>query len=195
MMEKIKNNAIVLYMGILWGAFELSAGYLLHMSGTTLTGSLLMPVGIICMMNVYLKTGNKSLTAFTSVIAASVKLITFAVVPPEGFYLVVNPAVAILLEGLIFVIPISIITKKMSRRKIRFYFESFVIPFISIVLYKLCFLSFQIILKEETGAPALGMLTLYDNYDYIFTETFITTTFIFIYTLAFYSKEKYICIK
>jgi len=228
-------------MGFIWGMTELVIGYFLHMLKAPVTGALLMPVGIICMINVYMTTGSRVSTILTSVIAALFKLVTIFIVPVGSLYLVINPVVAILLEGLIFVIPISLILpkfldkpaslnlpkfldkpvslslpkfldkpaslnlpKSLNRAKsltdsmsqndknihvkinsgsqfllyLVSYLGFFGLFYASIFFYKICFLSFQILLKGETGAPALGMLSISDNFSFLITETFISVSLI-----------------
>lgn len=186
----IRNNTPVIYMGLIWGIAELVPGYFLHLLKSPVTGSLLMPVGIICMIAVYMRTGSKSATVFTSVIAASVKLITILIVPVSSLYLVVNPVVAILLEGLIIIVPISLTDKKISdklRYNLLLYFGAF---YLGILFYKICFLIFQNVLRAETGAPALGGLNIADNFNFFIIQTFISTFLIACYLwLRLYVKE------
>lgn len=178
MLMVIKNKKYVLYMGLIWGAAELLAGYFLHMSSIPLSGSLLMPVGIICMTEVYLKTGRLSATVITSLIAASIKLLTLCVVPAAAFYIVVNPVAAIILEGLILTLPVSLLGRNVSNTLF-----SFVILYVALFFYKICFLSFQNLLKGETGAPALGELSISGNFSFLITETFITIFIVAAYLL------------
>ncbi len=185
MWKKIKNNTSVIYMGLTWGAAELVLGYFLHMLKAPITGSLLMPVGIICMMSVYIKTGSRSATVFTSVIAAALKLLTILIVPVSSFYLVVNPVVAILLEGIVLVIPIALSQKRLFNRIIYNILLNFGSISLGIFFYKICFLSFQIILKAETGAPALGMLSISDNFSYLITQTFISAFLVTCYLILY----------
>lgn len=182
----IKNNTYILYRGLIWGATELSAGYFLHMLKAPVTGSLLMPVGIICMINVYLKTGSKSAILLTSVIAAAIKLLTIFIVPAYTFYLAVNPSAAILLEGLILVAPISLLDRNISGMfwcNILIYFA---LLYVFLVIYKVGFLTFQVLLKEETGAPALGILSVYGNVHFLFADTLITIFLIYVYLKILY---------
>jgi hypothetical protein len=168
-------------MGLIWGITELVAGYFLHMLKTPMSGSLLMPVGIICMTHVYLKTGSKKSTVLVSVIAAAIKAITVLVLPVTHLYLVINPVVAILLEGAILVWPISYLNKKMFGKYGLNLFTNFALFYLTIFFYKICFITFQIFLKGETGAPALGRLSISDNFSYLITETFITVSLVIVY--------------
>jgi len=185
MWKAIKNNRPVIYMGLTWGVAELVLGYFLHMLKAPLTGSLLMPVGIICMTSVYLKTGSIKATVYTSVIAASLKLITILVVPVSSFYLVINPVVAILLEGVVLVFPITLTNKRVFSKMTNNMLLNFGSISIGIFFYKICFLSFQILLKAETGAPALGVLNISDNFSFLITQTLISAILVMIYLILY----------
>ncbi|OFY39144.1 MAG: hypothetical protein A2X18_03755 [Bacteroidetes bacterium GWF2_40_14] len=185
MWKAIKINTPVIYMGLTWGAAELVLGYFLHMLKAPLTGSLLMPIGIICMISAYLKTGSRRATVFTSVIAASLKLVTILIVPVSSFYLVVNPVVAILLEGVVLVMPITLINKRVFRKMTHNMLLSFASICIGIFFYKICFLSFQILLKAGTGAPALGTLSVQDNFSFLISQTLISAFLVMVYLILY----------
>ncbi len=161
-------------MGLLWGVTELTAGYLLHLLHIPIAGAFLMPVGVISMLSVYLRGGSKSALFLVSLIAASVKLITIFFVPATNFYLVINPVVAILLEGLIMIIPITIIFKLKSHRVPGI----FIAFFAAILFYKFAFISFQALLSINTGAPVLGGLNIIENSGFLFIETLISSVII-----------------
>ena len=185
MWKAIKNNTPVIYMGLTWGAAELVLGYFLHMLKAPLTGSLLMPIGIICMISVYMKTGSRRAEVFTSVVAASLKLVTILIVPVSSFYLVINPVVAILLEGLVLTIPVSLSNKRVFNKMIYNMLLNFGSISVGIFFYKICFLSFQILLKGETGAPALGMLSISDNFSFLITQTLISAFLVMSYLILY----------
>ncbi|MFA5848944.1 MAG: hypothetical protein WC833_03595 [Bacteroidales bacterium] len=185
MWKAIKINTPVIYMGLTWGASELVLGYFLHMLKAPLTGSLLMPVGIICMMSVYMKTGSRRAMVLTSVIAATMKLLTILIVPVSSFYLVVNPVVAILLEGAVLVFPITLLRKRLFNKMTYNMLLNFASISIGIFFYKICFLSFQILLKGETGAPALGMLSISDNFSFLITQTLISAFLVICYLILY----------
>ena len=174
MKSRLNINIFIVLMGLLWGVTELTAGYLLHLLHIPIAGAFLMPVGVISMLSVYLRGGSKSALFLVSLIAASVKLITIFFVPVTNFYLVINPVVAILLEGLIMIIPITIIFKLKSHRVPGI----FIAFFAAILFYKFAFISFQALLSINTGAPALGGLNIIENSGFLFIETLISSVII-----------------
>ena len=174
MKSRLNINIFIVLMGLLWGVTELTAGYLLHLLHIPIAGALLMPVGVLSMLSVYSLGGTKSSLFLVSLIAAFVKLITILFVPVTNFYLVINPVVAILLEGLIMITPISIIFNLKSHRVP----GVFIAFYAAILLYKFAFISFQALLSMNTGAPALGGLNIFENSWFLFVETLISSVII-----------------
>jgi len=174
MKSRLNINIFIILAGLLWGLTELTGGYFLHLLKAPVAGALLMPVGVLCMAMVYGRSSRKSSIVLVSLIAASVKLVTIFFVPAASLYLVINPVVAIVLQGLIMIIPVAMIADSKSHGA-AVVFVSF---YAAIVLYKLAFITFQIVLKVNTGAPALGGLNIAQNSGFLFVETLISTIII-----------------
>lgn len=106
-----KTFLILLFWGSLWGIAEATFGYLNHISFAFfpgLPGLLMFPLAFAFMKQGYNATGKISSVFWMSSIAASVKLVDLWV-PGNALYLVVNPAVSLLLEGLAFACVVSIL--------------------------------------------------------------------------------------
>lgn len=90
---------ITLFWGSIWGIVEASLGLILHAIKVIPTGAILFPLGYYFMQKSYKETGHLVSIFYTSVIAASIKLINlFSPIIPS--IRVLNPAACILLEGL-----------------------------------------------------------------------------------------------
>jgi len=89
-----------LFWGFLWGVFEATLGHTLHLVAIPgLAGFIMFPVGMVFMVRAWLSTGNPSSIFLASTAAAAVKMLD-AFLPGPGIFAAVNPALAILCEGL-----------------------------------------------------------------------------------------------
>jgi len=97
-----KHIVNIIYWGSLWGITESTLGYLLHLAAVAipgLPGLIMFPVAFYFMRRAFLTTGQPITIMYTSSVAAAIKLIDF-LVPGSTPILIVNPALAILMEGL-----------------------------------------------------------------------------------------------
>jgi hypothetical protein len=89
-----------LFWGLIWGAAEATLGHLLHLiSIPGLAGFIMFPVGMVFMIRAWLVTGHPASIFLASSAAAAVKLFNMFL-PGPGIYAALNPALAILCEGL-----------------------------------------------------------------------------------------------
>ncbi|MCT4660563.1 MAG: hypothetical protein N4A40_01785 [Tissierellales bacterium] len=109
-MKKTLNN--IVFWGAIWGLAEASLGYLLHMiefvpglSSVTMTC-----IGFFCMHQAYKGAEKSSHVVGVAGIAAGIKLVNF-LMPVSTPLKVINPAVAILLEGALAFVALSIAQK------------------------------------------------------------------------------------
>jgi len=97
---KFYKLSVIVFWGAIWGIIEASLGYFLHLFPLKFpTGSILFPIGFVCMQNVYRVTGSLKSIFYTSVIVATIKLINL-LMPAVYTIKVLNPAGCILFEGL-----------------------------------------------------------------------------------------------
>jgi hypothetical protein len=86
--------------GALWGSAEATLGHLLHLARIPgLAGFIMFPVALFFLTRAYGSTGRLGVLPATAAVAASVKLVD-AFFPGADLQAVLNPAQAILLEGL-----------------------------------------------------------------------------------------------
>lgn len=91
---------MILLMGALWGIAEATLGYVLHFLPHGMSGMFMFPIGMYFMYNAYKKSNKTQAVLWVAMIAASIKLIDL-VLPTRSPMSVVNPAISILLEGLV----------------------------------------------------------------------------------------------
>lgn len=95
-----KTLCKILYYGSLWGIAEATLGYVLHaaelFSFIKISGSIMFPIGVLCMHKAFTKTNKTHAIMLTSLVAALIKSINIII--PNAT--VVNPVMAILLQGL-----------------------------------------------------------------------------------------------
>ncbi|NLA15302.1 MAG: hypothetical protein GX877_02045 [Bacteroidales bacterium] len=188
-MEKwFKNTRIMLLFGTLWGLTELVCGYMLHIITLPVAGALLMPVGILCMYYTYGNTGKIRHAVLVSVIAASLKLTTLFFIPAGAIHLVINPVVAILLQGVCLMLPIRYMHARKEQSRPGYLYILIAVFFSGIFLYKLAFALFQQFLNYRSGTPVLAGLNLYRESAYFFGETLIST--LVLSFMIYFSKVK-----
>ncbi len=95
----------IIFYGLLWGIVEATVGHILHivpfLSGMKfLPPSVMLPVGVYAMTSAKIASGKDEYIFYTALFTASIKMIDIVVSPDIG--MVLNPAISILLEGLIF---------------------------------------------------------------------------------------------
>lgn len=97
----MKNISFIIFWGACWGVLEATLGWFLHIVHFKGEVLLLYPFGLMCMMMAYKQTGTTSSIIKVAAVAALVKLTNLLIPPAAPFYHVTNPAIAILLEGLV----------------------------------------------------------------------------------------------
>lgn len=94
----------VLAMSLLWGLIEITLGFFLHELRWVFThlssGSILYPIGSFFMFAAYKKTGRASSMLMVALLSAGIKCLNF-LVPGINPVSVMNPVIAIILEGLV----------------------------------------------------------------------------------------------
>ncbi len=96
---------ISLFWGSLWGIAEATLGYLVHLVTIIpgIAGFIMFPIGFYFMTRAYRESG-KTISLFsTSAIAASIKLVDLFL-PGPGMIVTINPALAILMEGVVLMV-------------------------------------------------------------------------------------------
>lgn len=145
----------ILYYGSIWGIVEATLGYVLHFVGfitgfNSFSGIIMYPIGLFFMYKVFVETKNYYSIFLTSFICASIKLFNI-VLPFIPHYHSINPAVAILLEGLSsFVLIRYLNIQGILKNIIKFTFGSF--------LWRILFISFLTIIDENRITDYINFL-------------------------------------
>lgn len=93
----MKIRALLIW-GVAWGVFEATAGFVLHQLPVPIGPYIWFPAAFFVMDRVYQKTGQRRAVLWAALLAASIKLINLLwAVRPD---IVINPAIAIVLEAL-----------------------------------------------------------------------------------------------
>ncbi|WP_069998529.1 hypothetical protein [Cellulosilyticum sp. I15G10I2] len=100
----MKNNVkgllmSILFWGGIWGFAEATLGYLLNLSPLGLSGSIMFPIGFYILQKAYKESNHLSVIFYSGLVAGSIKLINLFL-PLSHPVKVINPAFAIVLEGL-----------------------------------------------------------------------------------------------
>ena len=156
-----------LLWGFLWGAVEATLGHTLHLIPIPgLAGFIMFPVGTIFMLRAWLSTGNPSSIFLTSTAAAAVKLFDMFL-PGPGIFAAVNPALAILCEGLA-VAGLFSFVRPQNR------FHPFTLLSVSLS-WRLVYFGFIAAPAAFLGAPNFFMLGSFILFKYFLFESLINT--------------------
>ncbi|MDF2614461.1 MAG: hypothetical protein K0S71_2247 [Clostridia bacterium] len=96
------NNKLlinVLFWGGLWGFAEATLGYLLNLSPLGISGSIMFPIGFYILQKAFKESNHLSVIFYSGLVAGAIKLINLFL-PFSHPVKVINPAFAIVLEGL-----------------------------------------------------------------------------------------------
>ncbi len=118
--EVIKKTLVIsLFWGALWGIAEATLGYLAHLVTIIpgIAGFIMFPIGFYFMTRAYRETGKLGALFSTAAVAAGIKLVDLFL-PVLSPIKTINPAMAILMEGLVLLVIYKILQK--SRRTFGF---------------------------------------------------------------------------
>ncbi len=87
----------VMTWGALWGIFEITVGYLLHLFEIKISWLIWYPVACFFMANVYRQTRSRSSVLYIGIMCASIKLLNL--LTPIRIDKVINPAISIVFEA------------------------------------------------------------------------------------------------
>lgn len=107
-----KNLCKIILLGAVWGMFEATVGYLLHLSGIKIGSMIWFPVAYFFAHKAYRYTGSFSAVMLTAVIASSLKLTNLFL--PGRIDRVLNPAVSIVLEAFALVLVYNYVLKRQT---------------------------------------------------------------------------------
>jgi hypothetical protein len=95
-----KVLAAALFWGLIWGIWEATAGYLIHLTHIPgLPGLVMVPAAFYFMSRAFIRSGKHETIFLAACVAAGLKLLDLFI-PGQNIQSVVNPAQAILLESL-----------------------------------------------------------------------------------------------
>ena len=113
-----KKISAVIFWGAVWGLVEATLGYVLHSLSLSVGWFFWFPLAYFFMDRVYKQTGSSISVLCTAAIAAIIKLVDFLF--PVRIDMVINPAVSILLEGLVVFAAIKISEHKQDFYRFRY---------------------------------------------------------------------------
>lgn len=96
-----RETSTIIIIGAAWGFVEATLGCLLHTIHAPFKGAIMLPFVIGFIMTAYSSTGKVSASAYVALIAAMIKLTDLFIPFSISYMGVINPAIYILIEGLI----------------------------------------------------------------------------------------------
>ncbi|MBP6909634.1 MAG: hypothetical protein KBC18_04310 [Candidatus Saccharicenans sp.] len=114
-----KNNlgpgeklSAVIFWGSLWGLAEATAGYLLHLLKVPgLAGAVMATIAFYFLNRLYQQTGSAEAVVFSSFLAAGLKGLDL-IFSPLSFMDIINPAQAIIIEGLLAALALQVLSRE-----------------------------------------------------------------------------------
>lgn len=125
----------ILFWGALWGILEATLGWFLHLIHFNGIVLILYPFGLMCMLMAAKQTCKTSSIIQVALVASLVKLVNLFMLPTVPVYHVLNPAVAIFLEGLVTLAFCIGVNKQRTLKKWSIPFAS-ILVFASIFIYR-----------------------------------------------------------
>jgi hypothetical protein len=167
---------LILFWGSMWGLTEATAGFFLHLWAVVLPGLpgfLMFPIAFYFMFKVYKATGESKSVLQTALVAAVIKLADF-LVPGHIPILVINPALAILMEGF----AVSFVIKICRQKNIS-------LGYLPALMFGICWRSLFLIhlfIISLFELPA-GLVTsgLFTALRFLILESFINSLLIYAY--------------
>lgn len=150
-----KISHIVFY-GALWGIVEATLGFGLHLLKRVapipgLTGYVLFPIGFFIMLAAVRSVDKDAAAFYTAAVAAGLKLFS-GLLPGVDWIFVINPSLAILLEGLVVFLTVKLFSMRKSASAIFTTFAA-AISWRALFLLAILILPLQAgILKKGTAA-------------------------------------------
>ena len=146
MITKRNRFLTILFWGSLWGIFEATLGWGLHLMHFRGEALVLYPIGIYCMLNAMQRlNGGAKIGMSVAAVASLVKLANLFMIPLVPAYWVINPAIAILLEGGVFALFCQSQSKNLFDLPV-----AFMLVFLSFFIFR----GWQIIMSNTTvGNP------------------------------------------
>lgn len=105
----------VLFWGALWGVFEATVGYLLHLLPISIGFLVWFPIACFFMGKVYARTGKARAILYVGLLSAAVKLVDLLL--PGRIDRVINPAVSIIFESLALFAVVCILNTLQENRR------------------------------------------------------------------------------
>lgn len=167
-----------IWYGIIWGLFELFPGTLLHIIKDSIAGAVLFPVGILCMWGAYKKSGVWWHIPATALIAAVIKIPSFALSSRIDFIQTLYPFTAIIIEGLISILPIIYLTNEQNKKHKGSIVKPIIGFFAAISLYKIIFYLFKSTIRWGGLKPFVTDVDIPKELIILFTDSMISSAII-----------------
>mgnify|MGYP000935690943 CR=1 FL=1 len=94
-----KKVSSIIFWGAAWGLTEATLGYVLHAFDLKIGWLFWFPIAFVFLERVYHYSGSAGAVFYSATIASAIKLVDLLL--PTRIDLVINPAISILLEGLV----------------------------------------------------------------------------------------------
>lgn len=173
-MKPNSNRSLLIGLGALWGLSEATLGWGMHLLHLPYRSLALFPIGLFLMLYGVRRTGKARVAWQIAMVAALVKLTNLLMPGIFPAYYVINPAVAVLLEGLAVFAFSYFYFEQPEGKNAAFYTSSWVSAFAWILLYQFAFTGWQAGMSALTEPnPAFLSMTAGANLFPFLLQTFL----------------------
>lgn len=127
-----KGVSYVIFWAAVWGLTESTIGHVLYIAGFGMGWLFWFPLAFYFMSKVYKQTATINAVLYSSIIAALIKLVDLFT--PTQFNFVINPAVSILIEGLVIAATFKLLEQREVLKKF-YYARMFFVSIVWRILY------------------------------------------------------------
>lgn len=123
MNKHVKLAILVVAYGALWGLFEATLGYALHLVHDYLPGIVMPAIGAAILVRFHRETGSRGAAVAVGAVAALVKAVDF-LIPGMNPLRVANPMLSILIEALVMAALVPALSKGSDWRRVELQFSA-----------------------------------------------------------------------
>jgi len=167
----------IIIWGSLWGIFEATVGYLIHLIEFNVSFIIWYPASCFFMANVYRKTHKKSAVIWVGFLCASIKLLNLFL--PIRIDKVINPAISIVFESLAMALVIFVAEHMLGDKKKNLLVKALTV-FTMNTGWRLFYALFLLFLVPDWMRGISVISSAKKFIPFFVTQNFITTLILFI---------------
>ncbi len=167
----------IIVWGSIWGMFEATVGYCLHLVSFGYSWLIWYPFACFCMVNIYRKTGRISSILYVGLLCATIKMLNLFL--PGRIDKVINPAISIVFEAIAMVAVIIVVNSLFKQKQKNPVFKALIALTMN-TCWRFLFVIFLIFLVPDWICEISVISSGEKFVPFFITQNFITSALIFI---------------